>query len=57
MGGVLAAIVFKSGDEELPPNAQDLQNIELLDIDGQMVRVGDIMADKKVIMFVNVATK
>ena len=34
MGGVLAAIVFKSGDEELPPNVQDLQNIELLDIDG-----------------------
>ena len=57
MGGVLAKLVFKSGEEELPPCQRDLENIEMLDIDGNLVRIGDIMADKKVIMFVNVATK
>ena len=57
MGGVLAKIVFKSGEEELAACENDLHNIQMLDIDGQMVRVGDLMADKKVIMFVNVATK
>ena len=56
MGGVLAKIVFKSGEEQLE-TTQDLQFIEMLDIDGNTVSIGDLMAEKKVIMFVNVATK
>ena len=56
MGGVLAKIVFKSGEERLD-ETRDLQHIEMLDIDGNTVSIGDLMADKKVILFVNVATK
>ena len=56
MGGVLAKIVFKSGEERLEAT-RDLQYIEMTDIDGNTVSIGNLMAEKKVIMFVNVATK
>jgi hypothetical protein len=57
MGGVLAKIVFKSGEEALPACSDSLQDIEIIDIDGQLTRIGEMVAGKKVIMFVNVATK
>ena len=57
MGAVVAKIVFKSGTDTLPPCQRSLQDIEILDIDGNMVRMGDILTDKKAVMFVNVATK
>ena len=57
MGAVVAKIVFKSGTDKLPNCERSLQDIEILDIDGNLVRMGDILADKKAVMFVNVATK
>ena len=57
MGGVLAKIVFKSGEEQLAECAGSLQDIEIVDIDGELVKIGDLIADKKAVMFVNVATK
>ena len=57
MGGALAKIVFKSGVDALPDVDSTLEDIEIMDIDGQMVRLGDVLSDKKVALFVNVATK
>ena len=57
MGGVLAKIVFKSGEDTLPSCPRELFDIEIEDIDGNAARIGDFMTDKKVVMFVNVATK
>ena len=57
MGGVVAKIVFKSGNDVLPACERTLDNIEVLDIDGNLVRLGDMLADFKALMFVNVATK
>ena len=57
MGGVLAKVVFKTGDEDLPKKPRELEEIEITDIDGNIVRIGDIMESKKVVLFVNVATK
>ena len=57
MGGVIAKIVFKNGEEQLPVSDSELKDIQIKDIDGQMVRMGDMIADIKVIMIVNVATK
>jgi len=58
MGGVLAKVFFKSGEELLePPTQANLADIKIMNIDGQMVRIGDYYKDKKVVMFVNVATK
>ena len=58
MGGVIAKIVFKSGEEQLPEcSSNSLQDIEIVDIDGELVKIGDLLHDKKVVMFVNVATK
>ena len=57
MGGVLAKIVFKSAEEDLPASSETLQDIEIIDIDGNLVRIGELISEKKVVMFVNVATK
>ena len=57
MGALAAKIAEKSGTDQLPPVERDLQDIEILDIDGNLVRMGDIIAGKRVVMFVNVATK
>lgn len=58
MGGVLEGIFFKNKEEELgPPQFRNLEEIMTKDIDGKEVRIGDYLADKKVVMFVNVATK
>ena len=57
MGGVLAKIVFKSAEEELQEVPPNLQDIEIIDIDGNLVRIGELISEKKVVMFVNVATK
>ena len=57
MGAVVAKIIFKSGEEQIMPCTRDLLDIEMNDIDGQLVRVGDLIADKKVVLIVNVATK
>ena len=34
MGGAIASIVFKSGEEAITRPERDLQDIEILDIDG-----------------------
>ena len=41
MGGVLAKIAFKSGEEAIPLPTKDIQDIGIRDIDGEMVRIGD----------------
>ena len=57
MGAVIAKCVFKSGDEAVRVSQRGLKEMEMLDIDGQMVYLGNLMDEKKVILFVNVATK
>lgn len=57
MGGVLAKVVFKSGEDRFGQPPRDLQDVEMRNIDGDVVRVGDYFEGKKVILFVNVATK
>ena len=57
MGGVLAKIVFKSGEESFPDVETPLEDIQMMDIDGQNIRLRDVLGDKKVALFVNVATK
>ena len=58
MGSVLAKIVFKSGTETLPePPINDVRRLDVLDIDGQLLKIGQLVTGKKIAIFVNVATK
>ena len=57
MGGAIAKLVFKNGEEQISAPQRELRDIEILDIDGEMVRIGDFFEGKKAILFVNVATK
>ena len=57
MGSVIYKIAFKNFEEGLAPCQRDLKEIEMLNIDGQLIKLGELMEEKKVIMFVNVATK
>ena len=54
----MAKLVFKSGEEQLPPAQRDLLDVETTDIDGLTVRVGDFVTEGvKALLIVNVATK
>ena len=57
MGGVFAKIITHSGVEQLASNERELEDIEIFDIDGNIIRIGDLISDKKAVMFVNVATR
>ena len=58
MGGVAAKIVFKSGSEHIDAPVQSLWDIQTKDIDGNDIRLGNLLAeDTQCILFVNVATK
>ena len=53
----MAKLVFKSGTENVDKPRTDLLNIEMRDIDGRITKMGELLQDKKVAIFVNVATK
>ena len=57
MGGVLAKIVFKNGYEEVETKHTTLWDIVADDIDGEEVLIRDLVADKKCVLVVNVATQ
>ena len=61
MGGVIAAIVFKTGYEVLniqPANLdKSLWDYTMIDINNQEVRLGTLLKGKKAVLFVNVASK
>ena len=59
MGGVLAAIAFKSGTEKIQIQSPDklLWDYELNNIDNQPITLRQIVKGKKAVMFVNVASK
>ena len=61
MGGVLASIVFKNGNERIQISTQNesksIWDIPLIDINNNNVTLRKLVAGKKVILFVNLATK
>lgn len=59
MGGLLAKIIFKNGNDRLPLTEQkSLFDIPEVDIDGNKIeRLGDILKGKKAILVVNVVSK
>ena len=58
MGGVAAKVVFKSGTEDIKSPTISLWEIKQKDIDGQEIRLGDLIEEKtQCVLFVNVATK
>ena len=57
MGAVIAALVFKNGKEPVATNFTSLWDIAAIDIDGNKIeRLGSLVADKRAILIVNVAT-
>jgi hypothetical protein len=61
MGGVLAALVFKSGTDTINLSPENIDKVlwdyTLKNIDNQPVRLGDVVSTKKAVLFVNVASK
>lgn len=58
MGGVIAAIAFKSGTESFPElTTKNLRDFDVLDIDGQALKIESLVRGKRAALFVNVATK
>ena len=57
MGGILAGIVFKKDYENVETKATCLWDIKADDIDGEEVLSRNIVAGKKCVMVVNVATQ
>ena len=61
MGGVLAAIVFKNGNERVQLSTDNegkaLWDIPLVNINNEHVTLRKLVAGKKAVLFVNVATK
>lgn len=56
MGGVLSKIVFKNKHESCHPSATCLWDILADDIDGDEALLRDVVAGKKCVLVVNVAT-
>lgn len=57
MGGLISAIVFKSGKDKLAKIPEDLFSISVKDIDGIERTIGDYAKGKSAMVFVNVASK
>ena len=61
MGGVLAAIVFKNGNERIQISTENegksIWDIPLVDINNNNVTLRKLVVGKKAILFVNLATK
>ena len=61
MGGVLAAIVFKNGNERIQLQSQNegksLWDIPVVDITGNELTLREIVQGKRAVLFVNIATK
>jgi hypothetical protein len=57
MGGVLAKIIFKSSLEKVESEAECLWDIMVEDIDGEEVLLRSVVAGKKCVLVVNVATQ
>ncbi len=50
-------MVHKTGIETLAPTFDILWDTMVTDIDMNMLRLGDLLKSKRVVLFVNVATK
>jgi hypothetical protein len=58
MGQAIAYMVFKNGKESVSTNYKSLLDIPAVNIDGQKIeRLGQILAGKRAILVVNVATQ
>ena len=61
MGAVLAAIVFKSGSEQVQISKENegksLWDIELTDINNNKITLRQIVKGKKAVLIVNTASK
>ena len=61
MGGVLAAIVFKNGNERIQISTENegksIWDIPLVDINNSNVTLRKLVVGKKAILLVNLATK
>tara|TARA_B110000305_G_C19171510_1_gene507507 strand:- start:547 stop:726 length:180 start_codon:yes stop_codon:yes gene_type:complete len=59
MGGLIAKIVFKNGDDKLDSSTfSSLNDIPAMSLSGvQHDRLGDVVKDKKLYLVVNVASK
>ena len=57
MGGAIAKLIFKNGQEAVVTNYNSFCDIPSIDIDGNKVeRLGALMSGKKAVLVVNVAT-
>ena len=58
MGGILASIVFKTGNEPLRPvEVASLWDLAPENIDGEVIPLRQYLKGKRVVLFVNVATQ
>ena len=57
MGVVLSKIIFKKGLEKVETEAECVWDIMVEDIDGEEVLLRSIVAGKKCVLIVNVATQ
>lgn len=58
MGALIAAAVFKNGKEAVSTQYTSLWDIPARNIDGHLIeRLGSVVANKKAVLVVNVATQ